>query len=51
MSWTLKEKVTFDETGIASIDWETYPILDFTGDTAGEDGADGAFGSAIVRCR
>ena len=29
-SWTLKEKVSFDETGIHSIDWETYPILDFT---------------------
>ena len=29
-SWTLKEAVSFDETGIQSTDWETYPILDFT---------------------
>ena len=29
-SWSLKEKVSFNETGIHSIDWETYPILDFT---------------------
>ena len=29
MSWTLYEKVTFDETRITSIDWSTYPILRF----------------------
>ena len=29
-SWSLKEKVSFDDTGIHSIDWETHPILDFT---------------------
>ena len=29
-SWTLKEKVSFDETGIHSNDWDTYPILDFS---------------------
>ena len=28
-SWTLKEQVTFDEGGITSVDWETYPILTF----------------------
>ena len=30
VSWTLKEQVRFDETGIASRDWETYPILRFS---------------------
>jgi CO/xanthine dehydrogenase Mo-binding subunit len=29
MSWTLYESVTFDDTGITSIDWQTYPILRF----------------------
>jgi CO/xanthine dehydrogenase Mo-binding subunit len=29
MSWTLYESVTFDDTRITSIDWETYPILRF----------------------
>jgi len=29
MSWTLYESVTFDDTRIASIDWQTYPILRF----------------------
>jgi nicotinate dehydrogenase subunit B len=29
MSWTLYEAVTFDETRITSIDWQTYPILRF----------------------
>jgi CO/xanthine dehydrogenase Mo-binding subunit len=29
MSWTLYESVTFDETRITSIDWQTYPILRF----------------------
>ena len=29
MSWTLYERVTFDETRITSIDWSTYPILRF----------------------
>ncbi|MBR0894530.1 xanthine dehydrogenase family protein molybdopterin-binding subunit [Bradyrhizobium tropiciagri] len=28
-SWTLYESVTFDEVGITSIDWQTYPILRF----------------------
>ncbi|MCP1840079.1 nicotinate dehydrogenase subunit B [Bradyrhizobium sp. USDA 4524] len=28
-SWTLYESVTFDETRITSIDWQTYPILRF----------------------
>ena len=28
-SWTLFEEVTFNERGISSIDWETYPILTF----------------------
>ena len=29
MSWTLYESVTFDETRITSVDWQTYPILRF----------------------
>jgi nicotinate dehydrogenase subunit B len=29
MSWTLYESVTFDETRITSIDWQTYPIVRF----------------------
>jgi CO/xanthine dehydrogenase Mo-binding subunit len=29
MSWTLYESVSFDDTRITSIDWETYPILRF----------------------
>ena len=29
MSWTLYERVTFDDTRITSIDWSTYPILRF----------------------
>jgi CO/xanthine dehydrogenase Mo-binding subunit len=28
-SWTLKERVTFDETQVTSLDWESYPILTF----------------------
>lgn len=28
-SWTLYEAVQFDETGIASLDWESYPIMRF----------------------
>jgi CO/xanthine dehydrogenase Mo-binding subunit len=28
-SWTLKEQVTYDENGITSRDWDTYPILTF----------------------
>ena len=28
-SWTLKEAVRFDPVRITSIDWETYPILNF----------------------
>jgi len=29
-SWTLKEQVNFDETGILASDWDSYPILRFT---------------------
>ena len=29
-SWTLYEAVTFEETGITSVDWSTYPILRFS---------------------
>lgn len=29
-SWTLKERVRFDDTRVTSGDWETYPILRFT---------------------
>ncbi len=29
MSWTLYEAVTFDDTRITSIDWQTYSILRF----------------------
>ena len=29
VSWTLYESVTFDDTRITSIDWQTYPILRF----------------------
>jgi CO/xanthine dehydrogenase Mo-binding subunit len=29
MSWTLYEAVTFNESRITSIDWQTYPILRF----------------------
>lgn len=28
-SWTLYETVTFEETGITSIDWSSYPIMRF----------------------
>ena len=28
-SWTLFEDVAFDERGITSVDWETYPIMTF----------------------
>jgi CO/xanthine dehydrogenase Mo-binding subunit len=30
VSWTLKEQVRLDEQGIASLDWESYPILRFS---------------------
>jgi nicotinate dehydrogenase subunit B len=30
MSWTLKEQVKLDEQGIASRDWDSYPILRFS---------------------
>jgi CO/xanthine dehydrogenase Mo-binding subunit len=30
MSWTLKEQVKLDERGIASRDWDSYPILRFS---------------------
>ncbi|MGZ3298676.1 MAG: molybdopterin cofactor-binding domain-containing protein, partial [Asticcacaulis sp.] len=29
MSWTLYERVTFEDTRITSFDWQTYPILRF----------------------
>ena len=29
MSWTLKEQVRLDGEGIASRDWDSYPILRF----------------------
>jgi CO/xanthine dehydrogenase Mo-binding subunit len=29
-SWTLYEQVTFDERGISSTDWDSYPILRFS---------------------
>jgi CO/xanthine dehydrogenase Mo-binding subunit len=29
-SFTLKEQITFNETGVSSIDWEGYPILRFS---------------------
>ena len=29
-SWTLKEEVRWDEAGIRSIDWDTYPVLRFS---------------------
>jgi CO/xanthine dehydrogenase Mo-binding subunit len=28
-SWTLKEQVAFDQDGIISVDWHSYPILRF----------------------
>ena len=30
LSWTLKEGVRFDETGVRSEDWTAYPILTFS---------------------
>jgi CO/xanthine dehydrogenase Mo-binding subunit len=30
VSWTLKEQVKLDEQGIASLDWDAYPILRFS---------------------
>lgn len=30
VSWTLKERVRFDEQGIASLDWASYPVLKFS---------------------
>lgn len=30
LSWTLKEQVRFDDRGIASVDWDGYPILRFS---------------------
>ena len=29
-SWTIHEQVTFDGDGVASRDWDSYPILDFS---------------------
>jgi CO/xanthine dehydrogenase Mo-binding subunit len=44
LSWTLKEQVRFDSHGIASLDWDGYPILRFSEVPAIEtelvDGAD-----------
>ena len=28
-SWTLKERVEYDQHGVTSVDWESYPILSF----------------------
>lgn len=30
LSWTLKEQVRFDDHGIASVNWDSYPILRFS---------------------
>jgi nicotinate dehydrogenase subunit B len=30
LSRTLKEQVTFDKSGVTSLDWQRYPILDFS---------------------
>ena len=30
LSWTLKEEVKFDKTGVLSNDWKSYPIMTFT---------------------
>ena len=30
-SWTLTEEVTFDATAVTSVDWDSYPILRFSG--------------------
>jgi nicotinate dehydrogenase subunit B len=30
LSWTLKEQVKFDNSGVRSVDWEYYPILTFS---------------------
>jgi nicotinate dehydrogenase subunit B len=30
-SWTLQEQVMFDNKGITSQDWDSYPILRFSG--------------------
>jgi CO/xanthine dehydrogenase Mo-binding subunit len=30
LSWTLKEQVRFNDKGIASLDWDGYPILRFS---------------------
>ncbi len=29
-SWTLKEQVSFDQSGVTSVGWDTYPVLRFT---------------------
>jgi CO/xanthine dehydrogenase Mo-binding subunit len=29
LSWTLFERVTFDQTRVTSVDWSAYPILRF----------------------
>ncbi|GIS97345.1 MAG: hypothetical protein CM1200mP24_06290 [Gammaproteobacteria bacterium] len=30
LSWCLKEAVHFDEDGVTSVDWDTYPIIRFS---------------------
>lgn len=30
LSWTLKEEVKFDDTGVLSNDWKSYPIITFS---------------------
>ncbi len=30
LSWCLKEAVTFDDEGVTSLDWDSYPILRFS---------------------
>jgi nicotinate dehydrogenase subunit B len=30
LSWTLKEEVQFDDTGVLSNDWKSYPIITFS---------------------
>jgi CO/xanthine dehydrogenase Mo-binding subunit len=30
ISWTLIEEVRFGDTGVVSVDWESYPVIRFT---------------------
>ena len=54
-SWTLYEAVTFEETGITSIDWSSYPILRFvrcrTGSTCASWTGRASLSSAPARPR